>query len=53
MGFQGAAENKIEQMVGTTINGMLIVSAIVLIAAVIFIQNKWLKAAILAWVVLP
>lgn len=36
-----------------TINGGLIVCALALLAIALFIQNKWLKAAILAWVVLP
>lgn len=53
MGFQGAAESKIESMATTTINWALILAGIALIVIALFVANKWLKAAILAWVVLP
>ena len=53
MGFQGAAEQKIEQWAGRSINLALIAIAIGIVGIVLFINNKWIKAAILAWIVLP
>ena len=53
MGFHSAVENKIEQLSGVTINGALLTVAVALVVIVFCVHNKWLKAAVLAWVVMP
>jgi len=53
MGFHSAVEEKIEGLAGETLTWSLILIGILLILVALFVANKWLKAAILAWVVLP
>ena len=53
MGFYTVAEKKIEDIAGPTINWSLILIGVLLILIALFVTNKWLKAAILAWIVLP
>ena len=53
MGFYTVAEQKIEAVATPTINWSLILIGALLILCALFVTNRWLKAAILAWIVLP
>ncbi len=53
MGFHGKVEQEIETLADSTITWALLLIAVLLLLIAVFVKNKWYKAAILAWVVLP
>lgn len=53
MGFYGEVEDRIERVAGETLTWSLLLIGVLLILVALFLRNKWLKAAILAWIVLP
>jgi hypothetical protein len=53
MGFHGVVEKKVEELADPTITWALIMLGVFLILIAVFMKNKWYKAAILAWVVMP
>lgn len=46
-------EKQISQWTGATLDMTLVAIAIVLVLIAIFVKNKWVKAAVLAYEILP